>query len=921
MAKKKQTVGKRFERAATFFEQLKLALEFYDEPAILTAHSPLATPYFLSSSYRAGEPGAAVDWGQLLGDEIARTAALLWGGEPPAEQQALLAAVEQEAQTARSGRYDFLLLELNYFGQIVRPRPRNQAAIYHDFLHVSRATHDRHLREAVARLGERLLQRLRPTVRLEAPTLRSALIGREQMRADSLRALEAGQSLALVGVGGVGKTALGTWLAQRWVRDHVFWFTVRPHFNDRLPSLLFALGYFLHQRGASSLWLQLVADGGKVEDANLALGMALADIDALPQPLLICLDEIDLLRADDPECERPQHAQLLDFVRGLRHHAPLLLIGQRALLETELTLALDRLSNEEMSQWLRHEQIAHTPQDLAELARYTGGNPRLLTLCLALHRVLAKPQLAETLLRLPHTPALAPIWERVRKRLAPSQRQLLHALSVFRDAVPRDAWRLATAPTDSETDSKNIENDAESRDPVADLMQRHLLQQDGAGGVALLPTLRTLLYNDLSVERREALHLHAAQICATRGEATEAAYHLWRGGRAQQAVKFWFPQRQREIERGFSASALDIFSQISTNRLQPAQQRQLALLRAELYDFVGEPEKLVDNLASVEWPSDAVESIDAMHLWGVGLHVQGDTKGAQEKLKRGIDVVSYLFNKYTQLHVRRGTIYMHERETRDAWAEANLARYYAEHLQGTIQDQLGNYDNAQSHYELALKLAQELDDSQATARAQYYLGIITSRQRDFSTAFQYFDSAIQNYSKIGNRTQEMYVRSNQAACHILAEEYRASIKQAEDALQFYERAGSSYWIALNAGNLAEAYFALGDLDSSEKYAMLGIHQEEVENLPYTMVTLSLVRQAQGNPSAAIDLLTQAIQIAEENKDRWQTAYSRRTLGEVYAENGAREAARSELGAALALFRQMEIAAEVEKTEKLLAGLN
>ena len=90
--------------------------------------------------------------------------------------------------------------------------------------------------------------------------------------------------------------------------------------------------------------------------------------------------------------------------------------------------------------------------------------------------------------------------------------------------------------------------------------------------------------------------------------------------------------------------------------------------------------------------------------------------------------------------------------------------------------------------------------------------------------------------------------------------------------------------------------------------------------PTPLLRLARIRQAQGNPAAAVDLLTQAIQIAEENEDRWQTAYSRRTLGEVHAENGDREAARGEMEQALSLFRGMELTVEAEKTEKLLAGL-
>ena len=905
MARKKHTVKQRFQNASSFIDHLKLALEFHTEPVVLADYSPLATPYFLGSMVDADASAHSVDWGQVLCTEVEHTVALLWNGSLPEDQTALMQAVESEMQTARSSRYDFLVLELNYFKRIVNPPPPNQATIYNDILHISRATHDRHLREAVERLGELLLQRLRPTVRLESPTLRTALIGREDLRREALHALEEEQSIALVGVGGVGKTTLGTWLIEQWVPSDVFWFTIRPHFNDRLPSLLFAFGHFLHQQGASGLWLQLVADNGKIEDANLALGLALADIESLPQPPLVCLDEVDLLRADDPATPNPHHAQILEFVAGLRHHTPLLLIGQRALLESDLTLTLDKLSTSEIGEWLQQHRITYTERDLEQLEEYTGGNPRLLMLCLALHQTLAQPELAETLVRLPHTPALAPIWDRVRRRLLPEQRQLLNALSVFRDVVPRDAWKWSEA----------------TEDPIAGLIRHHLVQEDGAGGIVLLPALRTLLYDDLSAEGRERLHIHAAHICATRGEITEAAYHLGQGDRAEEAVKLWYPQRQSQIERGFAGAALEIFSQISGNRLKPAQQRQLALLRAELYEFVGEPEKLLDNLAAVEWPSDAIESIEAMHLWGVGLHAQGDTSAAQEKLEHGINVVSYLFHKYAQLYVRRGEIYLHERSMKNAWREAKLARYHAEHLQGTIQNQMGHFEASQIHYQTALALAQELEEYHAIANTYYHLGIIESRQHEFPTAFAYFEQAVENYRSIGNRAQEMYVRSNQAACHILAEQYSECIDQAQKALAFYERINSPYWIALNACNIAEAHVELGNLTDAEEYAFKTIQQEETDTFAYGLWILARVRHAQHKPDEAIDLLTQAIQIAEENEDRWQTAYSRRTLGEIYADTGEMDEAKRELNAALDLFRQMELTAEMGKTQGILDALS
>jgi hypothetical protein len=82
------------------------------------------------------------------------------------------------------------------------------------------------------------------------------------------------RTVAVTGMGGAGKTALAAAVAAKWSASSVFWLTLWPTLNDQLSSLLFSLGYFLHQEGVSGLWLQLVADHGQLENLPLALGAA-----------------------------------------------------------------------------------------------------------------------------------------------------------------------------------------------------------------------------------------------------------------------------------------------------------------------------------------------------------------------------------------------------------------------------------------------------------------------------------------------------------------------------------------------------------------------------------------------------------------------------------------------------------------------
>ncbi len=283
---------------------------------------------------QASEPLTPAGRGQALQEALRTAAAAIWPEELPAEREVLLAAVNDErAEMGHKGsRYLFLLLDLRYFRRYfaphISPRADNDIAVC-DFLNISRASYFNHLKAAQAALGEQLLHRVRPTLRLERP-LRSPtpLIGRDELIAQCLADLQAGHTVALSGPGGVGKTALAAAVAQHWQPQPVFWYTLRPAFNDRLDCLLFSLGYFLHRQGASGLWQQLVADGGRVENPDLALAQARGDLQQLAAPPLICVDELDVVYPDADLLASGQ-LQVREFLEGLRPVAPLLLVGQQ----------------------------------------------------------------------------------------------------------------------------------------------------------------------------------------------------------------------------------------------------------------------------------------------------------------------------------------------------------------------------------------------------------------------------------------------------------------------------------------------------------------------------------------------------------------------------------------------------------------
>ena len=81
----------------------------------------------------------------------------------------------------------------------------------------------------------------------------------------------------------------------RLISPAVFWHTFRPTFNDQLESLLLPPWLLSPWPGASALWHQLVADGGRIKDTDwlFGLGAGRSGQPVRHRPLL-CFDELDL---------------------------------------------------------------------------------------------------------------------------------------------------------------------------------------------------------------------------------------------------------------------------------------------------------------------------------------------------------------------------------------------------------------------------------------------------------------------------------------------------------------------------------------------------------------------------------------------------------------------------------------------------
>lgn len=888
-----------------YYEQIRIALNNFDDPEWLGSQSPLAAPYFLGDLLPAANHSAA-GRGEALRQAFFQAADRLWGAAPPAGREELEEAVNEERRDRgnKGARYAYLLLELRYFRRYFRPllfpKPTQEADI-REYLGVGRGPYFNHLKAARQALGDALLELARPMLRLERPfRLRHRLIGRDELGQAILAHLQAGEAVALSGPSGVGKTTLSAAISQQWAPPTaVFWYTLRPTINDQIESLFFSLGAFCRQQGASSLWRQLVADNGKITNRDVALAHLRADLHALVQRPLLCFDELDHLQSL-PEEMTPAQIAWIELLSGLRDHCPLLFIGQQRVLPAGHAYRLDGLTQTQTADLLDERGWRPEPDELEAIQRYTGGNPRLLQLCLT--AATAGEPISSLIAQLPKEPILHLIFERVWQRLTAEQRAVAQQLAIFPAPAPVDAWADG------------------AQTALESLANRRIALLDQQGGVELLPLYRDLIVTDrqrLPAETADQCHLQAAQIRADRAEFTAAAFHLIAAGEEETAVALWFAEREREIRRGQGPSALPMFAQLSQRRLSPERGEQLGLIRAELHTLLGHPDEGLRELERHAWRTDPLRQLEANRLKGQLLGELGNVDEAMSVYEQSLAVIARLLREDSDFNRLRGFAFIRQRALGEAWAAALQANYSAQMLLAQVLDEQGEFQAALNHYHNCLEIAAQLDNPAHQARVHHNLVACHARQGQYADALHHGQMALRLFREQGDRFNTEKLNSLLTAMHLNKGDFAEVVAIGEPTLAYFETARMDYWASMTAANIAEAYYGLGNYELAEQRARQVLGMEEAHSYPYAMYTMGLVKRAQAQLDQSAAWLEQCRDVAGQNKDPYLEAYAWRALGETLAAQAKREAAHTAFKRSLTLFEEMGIATEAAKTRALL----
>ncbi len=868
-----------------FMTTLRQALEHVGDAEWLFEHSPIvaARPPAPAHGSESGVSPPSTGIRQL--DE--RLAAVIrdWEGRAKTPLQSLLWAAVRSVQPQKNVNYPALLL-LTYFED---PRPRQRDLIR--ALALGQSTYYRQLNAAVEALERIVLLQLQPSLQLEAPAPR-ALIGRDAQCDDILRALRGGGVVSLIGASGIGKSALGALLSQRWrevsPNAAVFWHTIRPGVSDTTQHVVFALALFLHQQGQSDLWLHLAARPAEIGPGK-ALGMIANSLTGLQAPPLIVIDEADLLLPTELD-DTPERLQLRELLQALieteRGRAPLLLIGQRLLTAPERgqCFTLDRLDVAAVEAICEQAGLALLPEEAATLTARIRGNPLLLRLFIALRR--AEEPLSDALRRLPSAVSLDWSVARLRRHLPEREQTLLAELCVFDAPAPMHPWR-------------------KQRKTLDRLAQLGLIETGANDTLQMAPVFRAAFYRQLPDDIRTGLHLAAARICADSGAMTPAARHFALGREPALALRVWTAHRDAELQQGQAQNALTLFRQPQFAQLAAEEDRRLlALTLADLYRLSGDHEAGLIELDGALWPAHGVEAVRMREVRAQLLAMRGDIDAALADYRAALKAHADLQPTRPILlraELARQTL-VRARDHETARREARIARQDVETLLGDIEAEAGDLDAAESRYRAALTDARECGDLPRQAKLCESLGLLAAQRRDTEQAERLLREAGALYQAYGNVMCAVgMTQSNIAYARLMAGDYRAAIAPARAAADFFVTMRQPYFIAVNEANLAEAHANLGELEAAERHAQLALAQEEMAVRANCLYVLGQVRHAQGRYGEAIAYCHDAIGAADQNGDLVSAADARRVLAETLRTAGQLDAAALEFERARAAF--------------------
>lgn len=234
----------------------------------------------------------------------------------------------------------------------------------------------------------------------------------------------------------------------------------------------------------------------------------------------------------------------------------------------------------------------------------------------------------------------------------------------------------------------------------------------------------------------------------------------------------------------------------------------------------------------------------------------------------------------------------------------------------------GEYAEALARYQKSLSLARELDDKSLIASCYNNIGIVYDSQGNYRRALEYYQNSLRLKEQLGDKAGISRLLNNLGIVHRLQGNSDLALDYLQRSLRIKEELGDDVDTASALSNIGEVLTGKGNyaqaLDYLERSLKLSEAGKDQIGEAQTLGNLGLLFQLQGNYAGALDYLQKNLAINEGLGDKAQIAATFYNLGEIHLFAGRYSQAGEMAEKAASLAKQIDLA-EVVWLANALAG--
>ena len=617
----------------------------------------------------------------------------------------------------------------------------------------------------------------------------TSFIGREAESAYYLDKLNSTHLALLIGMAGVGKTALAAVLAQQYApADKIFWHSF--HEREGIETIIWKLAGFLAWNGRDELWRMLnmtQQTGGQTQTAENLFDYVIELV--RNQNYLLCFDDFQFVD-DDPRLN-----QMVGRLREAVFAGELsIIITSRRIPEFVQSVdfaPLDGLSATDATVLLQRQGLELSERLRAELHLRTGGNAQLLQL--AINALLTEDDPDRLIKHLSETDDIERyLLKEVDDRLSGIERDLMGTIALL----------LGYAGSNGVIEV--LSGQGRMRRSLRRLVDRQLLiVSEGEYGKEYMQhsMVQGFYYDHFHLAKRRKLHLEAADFYdREEPDLLKTTLHAERGGDVERAAKLATENVRTFINLGQARPIKSILQNLDDTQFELKKRIKIYLARGRVFDLLGDRDlSKKEYLQAIDELNNCARDFELEILFAEA-HLSIAEFFEYENPE---EAVSWLNKGQIDQHVQSNQI------------EADFLI-----LKGILYFRLGEFAHALGYLENGLDKLPPIPSQQKSNALMTMGGIHFSFDENLEKAKNLNEEALLISRRLDDDFQIAQILTNLGLAHFIGGEWKMGVEKFQESQTISTKLGNQQMVATNLLNLGAAFTCMGEddlaLDSLDK---------------------------------------------------------------------------------------------------------